>query len=462
VTHKSALLAIVLASYLMIVLDISIVITGLPKIRDSLGFTDAGLSWVHNAYTLAFGGLLLVGARTGDVLGRKRMLMLGLGLFTLASLAIGLATSPAAMVIARAVQGMGAAVLAPSTLALLSVHFAEGAERNRALGWYGAVAGIGASVGMVLGGVLADIVTWRLGFFINLPIGMLLLWATRRYVAETPRRPGQLDLPGALLSTLGMVSVVYGLVQAAHNGWTHPLSGGSLFAGLVLLALFLRHEASTSEPLLPLRLFSNRSRTGAYVGRLLFLGGMIGFWFYTTQYLQGVMGMTAMQAGLAYLPATLVQFTIALLVPALTARLGNDRLLVAGLALCAVGMAWLSQVSIGTPYLTGIALPMLLIGAGQGAALSPLTVAGVAGVPSEDAGAASGLVNVFHQLGGSLGLSLLVLVYSMAGSKGLPARADLAHRIAASLGAGAAMLTLSLAVVLAFVVRRPVAERSGG
>jgi EmrB/QacA subfamily drug resistance transporter len=460
--HRNAVLALVLASYLMIVLDISIVITGLPRIRESLGFSPAMLSWVHTAYTLSFGGLLMAGARAGDLFGRRRMLMAGLGLFVLASLAIGLATSPAMLIAARAVQGLGSAILAPATLALLSVTFSEGAERNRVLGWYGATAGIGASIGMVLGGVLADLVSWRAGFFINVPIGLALLWAAWRYVGEGHRLPGGLDVAGAILSTLGMVGLVFGLVELAEAGWHSAFSVAPLVLGVLMLGVFFRHEARTTQPLLPLRLFDSRVRSGAYAARLLFLAGVIGFWFYLTQYLQGVLGMRPLQAGMAFLPATVVQLMAAMGVAPLSRRWGHERVLAIGIALTAAGMAWLAQIGPETQYLTGVALPMVVLGIGQGLALSPLTIAGVSGVAPQDAGAASGLVNASHQLGGSLGLALLVVVYAAsAGHPGGPA-ADLAHRVATCLGVSAGLLGLAFVVVVACVVpstaaRRPVA-----
>ncbi|WP_211473313.1 MFS transporter [Collimonas humicola] len=453
--HRVPLLAIILLSYLMIVLDVSIVITGLPKIRDGLGFSATALSWVQNAYTLTFGGLLLLGARAGDILGRRAMLITGLAVFTGASMAIGLAATPAWLVCARAIQGVGAAILAPSTLALLSTNFAEGPERTRALGYYGATAGISASVGLVVGGVLADLLSWRVGFFLNLPIGMALIWAGRKYIQETPRRSGQLDIVGAVTSTLGMTALVYGLVNAAARGWSHPPTVATLGASLILLALFVFNESRVQQPILPLRLFSNLSRNGAYLSRMLFLGGMIGFWFYTTQFLQGILGMRPMQAGLAFLPATLMNFAVAMMAPRLAQRFGNSRLLVAGLATSVIGMTWLGQVTVDTSYLTGIALPMLLIGAGQGASLSPLTVAGVAGIAAEDAGAASGLVNVAHQLGGSLGLATLIVVFASAGGAGIAdSRVDLAHRIATVMSAGAVLLALALIIALFSIARR--------
>jgi EmrB/QacA subfamily drug resistance transporter len=463
-SHRTAVLAIILVSYLMMVLDISIVITALPKIHDGLGLSAAGLSWVQNAYTLAFGGLLLLGARAGDILGRRRMFVAGLALFTAASLAIGLAQSPAWLIGARAVQGVGAAVLAPSTLALLSTTFPEGPQRTRAVAYYGAVAGVGASTGLVLGGVLADLLSWRVGFFINLPIGIALMLAARRYLAETDRRAGELDLAGALSSTFGMTTLVYGIVRSAVAGWSDPVTIVSLSAGTILLALFVLIESRAKQPIMPLRLFASRERAGAYAARVLFLGAMMGFWFFTTQFLQTVSGFSPLQAGVAYLPMTLANFVVALAVPRLTLRLGNARLLAGGLAVTLIGMAWLSRLDATVPYLTGIALPMILIGVGQGGTLSPLTVAGVAGVAAEDAGAASGLVNVAHQLGGSLGLGVLVAVFAVAGGSALDVRELLAHRVATSLIAGTAMLAVALVLVVGLIVRRrkaAEAERPG-
>jgi EmrB/QacA subfamily drug resistance transporter len=451
--HRTAVLAVVLVSYLMIVLDISIVITALPRLHDDLGFSATGLSWVQNAYLLAFGGLLLLGARAGDLLGRRRVFIAGLGMFTAASLGIGLAQSPAMLLLARAVQGVGAATLAPSTLALLTTSFPPGPERTRAIGYYGATAGVGASLGLVLGGVLTDLISWRVGFFLNVPIGIAMMLAAPRVLPETERRSGRFDVAGALSSTAGMVALVYGLVRSAEAGWSDPLTVGTLVAGVVLLALFVLDEWRAAQPIMPLRLFAGRERTGAYLGRLLFLGGMLGFWFYVTQYLQGVLGFSPLETGFAFLPTTVVNFAVALAVPWLTRRLGNARLLAGGILVAAIGMAWLSRVSADSSYLTGVALPMLLIGAGQGGVLAPITAAGVAGVAPEDAGAASGLVNVFHQIGGSLGLGILVTVFAAAGSAALDGRDLLAHQIGAALAGGAVLLALAFVVVLALVVR---------
>ncbi len=446
------LLAIIVASYLMIVVDISIVITGLPKIQAGLGFTSAELSWVQNAYTLAFGGLLLLGARAGDILGRKRMYLVGTAVFTLASLAIGIAQSPAWLLAFRAVQGVGAAVLAPSTLALLSTNFAEGPERTRALSLYAAAAGLGAILGLVLGGLVADLISWRVGFFINLPIGLALIVGARRHFVETPKRAGQFDLRGAISSTVGMVALVYGIVRAADIGWGDRETVASLIVGVTLLASFVAIEARAKQPILPLRLFANASRSGAYLARMLFLGGMVGFWFFSTQYLQHVLGFTPLQAGLAFMPVAVPNLIAAVMVPRLTRLLGTGGLLVSGLAVAIAGLLWLGQATAHTPYLVGVALPMVLIGFGQGAVLAPLTIAAVASVVSEDAGAASGMVNVAHQLGGSLGLGVLVVVFAAAKPTGLSSTEGLAHQIAAAINGGAAMLSLAVIVVLVLII----------
>lgn len=452
-SHQAAVLAIIVTSYLMLVVDISIVLTGLPNIQADLRFSHTALSWVQNAYILSFGGLLLLGARAGDMLGRRRMFIAGLTLFTAASMAIGLAPSPTWMLLGRAIQGVGAAILAPSTLALLSIHFAEGHARTRALALYAAAAGVGASLGLVLGGLVAEMISWRVGFFINLPIGIALILGAKRYLVETPLKSGRLDLAGAVSSTLGMGALVYGIVHAAQSSWADTTTGFSVAAGLALLVIFVVHESRALQPILPLHLFANRERNAAYAARMLFLGGMVGFWFFTTQFLQEVLLYKPLHAGLAFLPTTIPNFIAAMSVPSLTRRFGNARLLAVGLSLCIAGLVWMAGLSEMSPYLTGIAAPMVLIGIGQGLALAPLTVSAVQGVASEDAGAASGLVNVAHQLGGSLGLSLLVVVFAAGAYIELNAAAALAQHLADTFKASAFMLALALALVLFFIVR---------
>ncbi|SDZ70775.1 MFS transporter, DHA2 family, multidrug resistance protein [Variovorax sp. YR266] len=461
-SHRGILVAIVLASYSMIVIDNSIVITGLPSIRDGLGFSATGLSWVQNAYALAFGGLMLLGARAGDLLGRRYVLVAGLAIFTVASLAIGLAGTPAWLIGARAVQGVGAAILAPSTLALLSTSFSEGPERNRVLGWYGAVGGITASVGLVVGGVVADLISWRAGFFINVPIGMLLIWGTMRYIVETPRRAGRFDVAGAVLSTLGVVAVVYGLIHAAEESWLHRGTALPLCTGVVLLALFLKIESRAAQPILPLRLLASRERSGANAARVLFIGAAMGFFFYVTQYLQGVLGMRAIWAGIAFFPSMLVNFLGALAAPRLARRFGNNAVLAVVMTISLTGMVWLGQIHAGSPFLLGVALPMMLVGAGMGASMALLTISGVTGVAPEDAGSASGLVGVAHQLGGALGLAVLVVVFATVSvPPDAATNVELAHRIGMAISAGAVLLAIALLLVLVFVVRRSALVEAG-
>ena len=441
-----------MVSYVMIVLDISVVLTGLPKIQRDLGFAEPDLAWVQSAYTLTFGGFLLLGARAGDILGRRRMFMAGLALFTLASLAIGLSFSASWLLAWRAIQGLGAAVLAPSTLALLQTNFAEGHERTRAISYYSAAAGVSATVGLVLGGVLADWVSWRAGFFINLPVGLGLIAAAHVFIRETPRRSGAFDLPGAFTSTVGVGALVYGFIRAAQFGWHDRVTLAILAAAVVLLASFVVVERQARQPILPLRLFASPQRSGAYAARMLYLGAMVGFFFFTTLYLQDVVGYGPALTGLAFLPATILNFPFAIAVPRLIRRFGANFVLVGGLLLGIIGLAWLSRASEGSGYLVSVALPMALIGVSQGLTLSPLTTAGVAGVAREDAGAASGAVNVAHQVGSAVGLSVLVAVAGI-GAGTLSGHGLLAYRIATAFDAAAIMVAVALIVALATIVR---------
>nr|WP_210183802.1 MFS transporter [Ensifer adhaerens] len=310
---------------------------------------------------------------------------------------------------------------------------------------------------MVLGGLLAGWLSWRVGFFINLPIGIALMLAARKYVGATERRTGEFDLAGAVSSTLGMTALVYGIVRSAEEGARDPLTLATLALGLLLIAVFVANERHARQPIMPLRLFASRERVGAYLARVLFLAAMIGFFFFFTQYLQGVLHFDPLASGLAFIPATLVNFVAAISVPRLTPRFGNRRLLAFGLISALVGMIAISQVSADTSYLFGMAPPLMLIGFGQGFTLSPLTVAGIAGVAPGDAGAAGGVVNVAHQLGNSLGLSVLVAVAAF-GADGLGGSALLAHRVDNVLIGCTVLLALALAVV-ALIVRPHNAKR---
>ena len=466
--NPKVVLAIILATYLMIILDATIVITALPDIHRALHFSSTGLSWVQNAYTLTFGGLLLLGARAGDILGRRRVFVAGIAVFTLASMMGGLAQSASWLLTARAVQGVGAAIAAPSTLALLQISFEEGPARARAVGAYSAVAGGGGSVGLLLGGMLTTWISWRWGLFINVPIGIVLVLLAPRYLPETERRPGRFDMAGAVTSTVGMTLLVYGFVSAASRGWGAPVTLASFVLSGALLTTFVVNEKRAEQPITPLQLFASRQRSGAYVARMLIVSGMFAMFFFMTQFFQGVLGYSPLESGLAFLPVTAVMFAVVRVVPRFVQRVGTGRLLTGGVLVALVGMVWLSRLSPTTPFFPQIMVPMALLGTGIGAALVPLTTAGIAGVDADDAGAASGLVNVAQQLGGSLGLGILITVFAAAGhgAAAQPTRAgpvpsvaqwNLAHAIATSLKGSAVFLTLALVVVVA-VMRVPSAD----
>jgi EmrB/QacA subfamily drug resistance transporter len=445
---------VILGAYLMIILDTSIVITALPSIQRSLHFSATGLSWVQNTYTLTFGGLLLLGARAGDLLGRRRLFGAGIGLFTLASILGGLAPSAEVLLIARALQGVGAAIAAPAALALLTTGFPEGPGRTRAVALYSAVAGAGGSVGLVLGGMLTQWASWRFGLFINAPVGAALLWLGPRVLPETPRRTGHFDLAGAFTSTFGMTALVYGFVRAAADGWTDPLTVASFVAGVAFLGLFVAAERRATHPVIPLRLFASRERSGAYLARAFLVSGMFGMFFFVTQFLQGVLGFSPLQAGLAFLPTSLVLFAATQVVPRLGARIDDLHLTAGGILLALTGMVWLSRVSEGSHYFPQLAIPMAFLGAGVGTALIPLTSRGIHGVAAEDAGAASGLINVAQQVGASLGLSILVTLFTSANrTAGGSAHNAFAHGVAAALTGSAVFLALAFAVAL-FALRR--------
>lgn len=443
------ILAIVLVSYFMIVLDNSIIFTGLPQIQASLGLSPGGLAWAQNAYTLVFGGLLLLGARMGDIVGRRRVFVIGLVLFGVASLLIGIAQTQAWIIAARAFQGIGAAIVAPSSLALITAIFPAGPERTRATAAYGTTAGLGASLGLVVGGALASWVSWRAGFFINVPIAAVMIVLALKHLPAFETIKGRFDLLGALTSTLGMGALVYGIINAGEHSWGDPLTVWPIMIGAVVLAVFVVNEWKAKQPIMPLRLFASAERSGAAIARLLFAGTMIAFFFFTTQFLQGVYGWTPLQAGLGFLPMSLVQFGSSLLVSRLTQRFGNAPLVVAGLALVLAGMAWISQITADMPFLLGAVGPLILLGLGQGLAFGPLTSAGVAGARPEDAGAASGLVNTAHQLGSTLGVA--VLTAAAAGAATLEQRVVDAYT--------GSVIMLAVAVLAALVLLVPEVRR---
>jgi EmrB/QacA subfamily drug resistance transporter len=450
--HTAAVLAIILTSYFMILLDNSIIFTALPTIHTAMHYSTTGLAWVQDAYTLVFGGLLLLGARAGDLLGRRRVFVFGLAAFALASLLVGVAPTGWWLISARGLQGIGAAIVAPSSLSLLTSSFPHGESRAKAVALYGATAGIGASLGLVIGGALADWVSWRAGFFLNVPIGIAMILLAPRYLHETPRRRGRFDLIGAVSATLGVGALVFAIIHSAGAGWRSPVTIAALVAGLLLLVVLVASERRADQPIMPLRLFNSRTRVGAYVARFLYLAAMIGFFYFGTQYLQGVLGFSAFEAGVAFFPMTIVNFAVAMAIPRLAARFGQVIPLVTGVILTLIGMAWLSQVTASSSYWGDVAPPMLLIGAGQGLAFAPLTSAGIADVDAHDAGAASGLVNTFHQLGMALGLGVLITASAHAGRTLSSPPAVLSAHVDTALATASVLLALCLIAALTLIL----------
>ncbi|MGW2218982.1 MFS transporter [Nonomuraea sp. NPDC001684] len=412
--HPGLVLAIVLTCQTMFILDTNVVNIALPDIQHDLGFSAAGLSWVLNAYMLAFGGLLLLGGRVGDIVGQRRALVGGVAVFTLASLAGGLATSAGMLLAARAGQGIGAAVAAPTVLALITVGFPDAARRARALGAYAAVSGSGAAIGLIAGGMLTDWISWRWVLFINVPIGVVLLILTPLFVTETDRHPGRFDLAGSLTSTLGMTALVYGFIRAAEQGFGDVVTLGALGVAAVLLVLFVAVESRARQPIVPLRLFADRNRAGGYVVLLFVLAAGNGMFFFLTQFLQQVRGYSPLQAGFAFVPLALVILASSGAAARLLPRLGAKTLIAAGAGAISLALLWMTRLTPQSDYASALLGPMMIAGLGMGALLVGATTVLSSGVQARDAGAASGLLNVMQQIGGALGLAILVTVFGAA------------------------------------------------
>ena len=414
INPASVVLAVILTSQLMVVLDATIVNVALPDIKTALGFSDSQLSWVLNAYTLTFGGLLLLGARAGDLLGRRRTFLAGITVFTFASLVGGFATTGWFLLAARALQGVGGALAAPSSLALLATMFPEGRERLRAIALYTAVSIGGGAIGLISGGMLTQWASWRWVLFVNVPIGLAVLAVGASVLPETARRKGRFDLAGALTSTIGVGALVYGFVRAASSGWSDTVTISAFVLGVVLLVAFVRTELRAEQPITPLRLLTNASRSGANVARGLLFAGMFGMFFFLTQFLQDVLGYSPLQAGFAFLPVPLTVFASSQLASrVLISRFSSKALTLIGISLSATGLLLATQLSAGSSY-PQILASLVLFGAGNGLSFVTLTTAALAGVAPQDAGAASGLVNVTQQLGGTLGVAVLVTVFGSA------------------------------------------------
>jgi EmrB/QacA subfamily drug resistance transporter len=411
--HLTATLLLSCIAQFMVILDVSVVNVALPAIRHGLGFTEADLQWVVNGYTVTFAGFLLLGGRAADLLGRRRVFVSGLAMFALASLAGGFANSQGLLIAARAVQGLGGAVIAPASLSILTTTFAEGAARNRAVGIWGAMGGAGGAAGVLLGGILTDLLSWRWILFINVPIGLIAAVAAQRLLLESrnPGRAREFDLRGALTATVGLSLLVLGIVRTDQTGWGDTSTLLLIAAGIGLLATFLLIEGRIARaPLMPLRIYRSRTLSAANVVVLLVGGASFAMWFFISLYLQQVHDYSPIRAGLAFLPMTLCIVAGSTAASRLVGRLGAKPILVAGMTCLTIGLFWLSDISVGGTYVGSMLFPSLLTAIGMGLAFVPATISAVSGVAPHEAGLASGLVNTARLFGGALGLAILAAI----------------------------------------------------
>lgn len=442
---RSALaLTVIVACQAMVVLDGTIMNIGLPRIQGDLRLSTGDLSWVVNAYTLAFGGMLLLGGRAGDILGRRRVLITGLALFTVAAAVGGAAQNAGWLIGARAVMGVGAAIAAPTALGLIATTFSEGPPRTRALSIFAVVSSASMTVGGIVSGLLIDL-SWRSLLWINVPIGLAALIVAPFVLRESPRMSGRFDAPGALLSALAPILLVYGFIEVSARGWEDPVTIGSFTSAVVLLAAFVWVESRAEQPIMPLRLFANRDRTGAYLIRFLVTAAMSGYMFFVPLFMQNVLHVSPFLTGLGFLPSTILLIVASRLTNRLVTRFGRKTVLVAGAAITVAGMLWLAAISPGSSYVSNILAAMMLTGFGVGLLFVVLTLVVLADVPAADAGAASGVLQSTQQVGGALGLSIQVTAF-----QAVAVGAVQGYRVAFLIGTAFCVLLLGIAV---FVIR---------
>ncbi|MFE3819112.1 MFS transporter, partial [Nocardia tengchongensis] len=457
------MLTTLLTCQLMIVLDITVMNVALPRIQTDLHFSATGLSWVMNSYSLVFGGLLLLGGRAGDLFGRRTLFITGATLFTLASLAGGLAPAAGWLIAARVVQGIGGAMAGPSTLALLTTIFDEPKARMRVLALFSGMSSAGFAIGLIVGGLLTEWLSWRSVLFINVPFGLVVVALAVRYLPAAHRKPAHLDLPGAITATSGVAALVYGFISAASRGWGAAATEISLVAGIALIAAFLIIESRTPQPLLPLRLFADRNRATAYANMFLTPMAGMSMFFFLTQFLQDVLGLSALATGFAFLPTAALMFTMIRLIPRLLPRFGPKPLAMTGAGAMVAGLLLLTRLTADSGYFPLLFAAMLLMGCGIGLAVSPLNVIIMSNVEPDDAGAAGGALQTLQQTGASLGLAALVTVFgTVSRSAGGSAQHALVSGMTTAFAAAAAIAALTFAVALTFRNPRPATRKVGG
>jgi EmrB/QacA subfamily drug resistance transporter len=408
---SDAALAVIGACQFMMVLDNTVVTIALPQIQRGLHFDDQSLAWVMNSYVLAFGGLMLLGGRVGDILGRRFVFIASTIAFTIASFLCGVSTNAVFLLVARTVQGVSAAFASPAALALVAATF-EGERRARAFAIYAAISSIGWAAGMIIGGLMTSWLSWRWAFFMNIPLGITIATAAPHHIPETPTKPRQLDVAGAFTSTLGVAALAYSFIHIAASGslGTHGIT--AMAAALLLLTVFVLIERRVAQPVTPIHLFANRRRSSAYLARMCINGSMMGMFFYLTQFLQRVLEYDALQTGLAFVPVAISMLLATRIAAAVVTQVGHKWPAVAAAATVGFAMLWLSHAST-TVHLSGILGALVLSGLGMGLAFVVLTILAMEDVPADDTGAASGLVTATQQLGGALGLSLMVTAFGL-------------------------------------------------
>ncbi|MDX6644700.1 MAG: hypothetical protein QOK40_427 [Miltoncostaeaceae bacterium] len=447
-------LAVLSIAYLMVVLDVSIVNVALPSVQVDLGFSPENLQWVVSGYSLTFGGFLLLGGRAGDILGRRRLFMVGLVAFSAFSALCALSTSDTMLIVARLLQGAGAALLSPSVFSITMVTFTEGADRNKALGILGAIAGAGAAIGVLLGGVLTEYAGWEWVFWINVPIGLATLFLVPRLVRES-RVPGasrNFDAFGAATVTGSLLLLVFGLTQANQAGWASGQTIGVLAASVVLMAAFLAIEARNRHALMPLSFFRRRTPTGANIVGFGLGTVVFSMFFLLSLYQQQVLGFTPLETGVGYLAVALTAVVASGVAQALVTRVGVKPVLTLGLLMNLGGLIWFTQISVGGSYVADLLGGFLMIGVGLGFSFVPVSIAALGGVPPQEAGLASGLINTSQQIGGALGVAILTTVSTTTASDHLASGASrpqalvdgfsIAFWVAAAFAAAAILATL--------------------
>ncbi|MFB6567037.1 MFS transporter [Streptomyces noursei] len=445
---------LVCAGQFLVVLDVSVVNVALPAMRSGLGLSELGLQWIVNAYVITFAGFMLLGGRAADIFGRKRIFVIGLALFTVASAAGGLAQQPWQLIAARTIQGVGAAVLSPATLTILTTSFPAGPARTRAIATWTAVGAGGGAVGGLVGGVLTEYLSWRWVLLINVPVGALVLTGSALWLAESRQGAARrLDVPGALLVTGGLGLVAYGIVQTETHGWGSPSALLPLAAGLVVLAVFVAVEARAKAPLMPLTLFRLRSVSSANAAMVLAGAAMFSMWYFLSLYMQNVLSYTPLQAGLSFLPHSLSIVLGSKLAPRLMNRLGAKTLAISGAVVSLAGMGWQSLLTVDGTYLGTILGPGVLMALGAGLTATPVAAIATSGADPADQGLVSGLINTSRQMGGALGLSVLSTVAASQVAAG-HGRGALADGYGTAFLVGAVVLAVSIALMVLALPRR--------